>query len=183
MKLFNLIYIVFLFCGVSACKKKEIPVYTIKGYMYTGENKLPNKYQHFKVHSYTYRRGTGLNTEKAYRIDNLLGEARTDERGYIEFAYEEQKIGTHIMFTQDLGMNYENVLIPINKNKEVEFYYPPHGWASIFLNTNGKLTEVDTFFVYFRKSTQQYPDGFEIDTVLGTLMVLLKPLKYLMQIF
>jgi hypothetical protein len=159
MKTLIYLIVLLLIAGLLACEKYKTE-YTIKGYMYQGENKFPNRNQEFEVHTYS----TVSNSHK-YRQEVFLGTTKSDENGFIEFNYTHQRKGEYIMFTQDWGMNYygEQFLIPKNQNITREFYYPPHGWVDVFLNTNNKLKDEDTFFIR-PYHIQSYPP---IDTIFG----------------
>lgn len=187
MKTQNVIWIALLFAitgsivCLASCKKQQ-QTYTVKGYMYIGESKTPYGNQSFDIGVYDKDKGW-LNTKDGYVWQSTIGTAKSNNDGYIEFSYSHQRKGKFLKFTQDLTGFYKDAefLIPINTDVTVEFYKPPHGWAAIFLNTNGKLNEEDTFFIYHRKFftsiTEPFPDGYEIDTVLGNFNGLIKTIK------
>ncbi len=188
MKTQNVIWIALLFAIIgsivclASCKKQQ-QTYTVKGYMYIGEGKTPYGNQSFDIGVYDKDKGW-LNTKDGYVWQSTIGTAKSNNDGYIEFSYSHQRKGKFLKFTQDLTGFYKDAefLIPINTDVTVEFYKPPHGWAAIFLNTNGKLNEEDTFFIahwdfYKPSSVGQFPQGYVIDTVLGNFNGFIKSIK------
>jgi hypothetical protein len=171
-------FLIFLF----SCKRNKTE-YTIKGYMFVGENKTPVRNEEFDVQ--VFGKGTGKFSNKIAAIETI-GKAKSDNNGYIEFTYTHLRIrrATDIRFTQDLSGLYKGneFAVPINRNITKEFYRPPHGWVDIFLNTNNKLTNEDTFFIKHFKFFHT-PTSYDVDTELGTLRDFLNPSKYLIQSF
>lgn len=161
---------------ISSCKRKENPSYTVKGYLFYGENKVPFKNEQLEFLVYRKKKPFEQ-SPREHIFDRVIGSAKSDDNGYIEFTYEHQSTGVYIMMQHAITATFENEehRIPLNTNVEREFYRPPHGWASIFLNTNGKLNDEDTFFISHRKFL--ISNDFEIDTVLGNFNGFVKTIK------
>lgn len=168
---------------ISSCKRKENPSYTVKGYLFYGENKVPFKNEQLEFLVYRKKKPFEQ-SPREHIFDRVIGSAKSDDNGYIEFTYEHQSTGVYIMMQHAITATFENEehRIPLNTNVEREFYRPPHGWASIFLNTNGKLSVEDTFFIAHwdfenPSAIGPYPQGYSIDTVLGNFNGFIKTIK------
>ena len=148
-KLFIANFILFVLI-VSSCKdteKVDPKSYTIKGVIYhtTPYKRLKN--QKFDVEVYK----PGFLREWDYV--KTLGYIITNDTGYFEFSYSHQNKGTML----ELSGQFFNISnLPINTEFNKSFYNSNTSTVNVYLNTNNKVSNKDTFFLLYRNPSGNY---------------------------